>query len=186
MRKSVAELLAQNTASFPDNTTGQITPTLLRTMFQDFLDSFAPAYGGFARTVPTTLPTVGTTPVVVPWQTTIAAQSPEFTAGTPAQGTVTRNDLAATTQFICQMSFSAPNNSITTVTVYINGQPSQFKASFTSGGTGDLHEINIVGVNYSTTAAVYEVRINTDVGTDSIDINSGSFLCSAVPVRTTV
>lgn len=185
-RKTVVELLAQNTASFPDNTTGQITPALLRTMFQDFLDSFAPAYGAFNRTSLVTLPTVGTTPVVVPWQAITVSQGPEFTAGTPALGTITRNDTQASTSFNCQMSFSAPNNSVSTVTVFVNGQPTVYSATFTSTGTGNLHEINIVGLSYNATAAVFEVRINTDAGTDSIDIVKGSFFCSAVPVRTAV
>ena len=85
-RKTVAELLALNIASFPDNTTGQITPDALRAMFAAFIEGFAPAYGAFQRStsLPMNLPTA--TPVIVPWQSVIAAQAPLFSASAPAAG----------------------------------------------------------------------------------------------------
>lgn len=48
--KTVAALTAENVSSFPDNTTGLVTPALVRGMIQDLIDSYLNLNGVAAPT----------------------------------------------------------------------------------------------------------------------------------------
>ena len=86
-RKTMAALLAQADSTLPDNTTGAITPAVLRAMVKDIVDSFCPGYGA-ANSVSMTLAALGTTPRAVPYQS-VLSQTAEFVV-TAAAGTIKR------------------------------------------------------------------------------------------------
>ena len=84
-RKTMLALLAQADSTLADNTTGDITPAVLRTMVKDIIDSFSPGYGA-ANSASLTLTTLGSTPRVIPYVTKLA-ETIEFVV-TIAAGTI--------------------------------------------------------------------------------------------------
>jgi len=96
-------LLAQADSTLADNTTGDITPAVLRAMVKDIIDSFSPGYGA-ANSASLTLTTLGSTPRVIPYATKLA-ETIEFVV-TIAAGTIMRKALGLPTT-VNRVSFSA-------------------------------------------------------------------------------
>jgi hypothetical protein len=183
--KSIAELLAQADASFPDNTTGFITPGALRTFVKDFLDSIAPAYGAMQLTTAVDIVATTTPQVIAPYDSVIAATAGFYTPNLVA-GTITRtlNGVAGSTSLFTVSGFlSGPNNADAIIRLYKNGAPTPFFVGASSSGAANTTAFNLAGFDYTTVDAVYDLRVSTPSGTPTFTIDELSIIIQMNPVR---
>lgn len=87
-RKSIVELNTDAATKLPDNTNQEIGPEDVRQMFQDFLDTMAPSYGGLQ--ISTRVQAVTTTPTPMVFMTSIISLPPQWVVD-PAAGTLSRS-----------------------------------------------------------------------------------------------
>src|SRR5512139_1714072 len=87
--KSMNELLAQADATIEDNTTGNITPSDVRNLIKDLIDTLSPAYGAIGITTPVVFPLTATPTALVPFDTNLANVASHYTNNLAA-GQVTR------------------------------------------------------------------------------------------------
>jgi hypothetical protein len=187
-RKTIAQLLADVNAEFPDNTTGAITPAIIRSFFDALIESFAPAYAYLTRETPQSLGVVGAVPVVIGNLNGPGfAQLPEWTRDM-LMGSITSpgtDPAAAVLAVQATLEFAA--NDAVELEIFVNGSPSGYMKQATAGeGAGAA---NPVSVSFGGLVAVpagptqYDVRIRSLVGNVSPVVNYMTFLASAVPVR---
>lgn len=187
--KSIVELLAQADATLEDNTTGNITPSDIRAIIKDFLDTISPAYG--AITCSSDTETLSATPVVIaPFTSTLAAVTGYYVANL-TNGTVTRQiasaGIAGATDFVLASgSVSGANNTNVLIELYKNGAPTGYKTSVTCSGAGDQQGFNIAGLTYSAAPgdAVFDLRATGPAG--SYVFTNVALVVQAQPVRSFV
>jgi hypothetical protein len=155
-RQTINALLTQANVTLADNVTGDISAADVRDLLKDVIDTFKPGFGAVSNPS-VTLPSLFTTPVVIPY-TTLLAVTVDFTA-TPAAGTVKRNALGLPT-VNNRISFFAdvlaPAGSDITLALYRDGIQ-------VPGG------VTVAGRGASTpTAAGFEILNGTPVAGDPI------------------
>jgi hypothetical protein len=184
--KSIVELLAQADTALADNTTGDITPSDIRTLIKDFLDTISPAYGAIACTSSTE--TLSATPqVIAPFTSALAAAAGYYTTNL-TNGAVTRliqtAGIAGATDFtIASGSVSGANNANVLVELYKNGAPTGYRCSVTCTGAGDAQGFNIAGLTYTASPgdAVFDLRATGPAG--SYVFTNVTIVIQAQPVR---
>ena len=180
-RKTIVELIAGVAASFPDNSVGAITPLLLRTFLNNFLDTMRPSYGAASLTSLTVGLTA--TDAGFAWGTVVAAQAPDYTVAL-ATGIITRagGPASATVQF--SIDVVSPNNTITVFTLYIDGVATPWAVSNTSTNTSDVQSYAMSALNYSANAnPTYQIRARTN-GVNTVTLSNGVVVVQNVPVNT--
>lgn len=179
-RKSILELIAQATADFPDNTTGLITPALLRSMFIDFLNAISPTYSVLSAAGPLTQ-TFGLAPVLVAFNAVQNSVPAEMVAAVPAS-TVTRTD-RGTVQFDLSVDMECQANRFVTFTVYKNGVPTTWRQTGNGGGAGNPVSVSLSGIDYADPAAVYSVEATCETNGTVVTLSNMAFVVSIIPVR---
>ena len=189
-RTSIQALITQATTGFADNTTGAITPALLRNWATAFLDTMAPAYGAIQRiTALVIVAVVGTPTVVAPYTTQVAATSPDFSTNL-TNGSVT--NLLGTvpgksTRFTIDGMVEGPNNNVVTVALFINGGASPYNQSIVTNGAGSPVGFNFAGLTYQTVDTVMDVRVTANAGSaGNYTFTNLSLLAENVPVNSFV
>lgn len=179
-RKSIAELIAQAIADFPDNVTGLITPAKLRQFCLDFLNAITPAYGLLTLTGPLTQ-VFGLTPALVVMQTAYDSDPAQTTSTVPAS-TVARSERGtATINF--SMDIETNNGRFITFTLFKNGVATTWRITGNGGGTGNPVSVALTAIDYADPAATYDVRATAEVAGTSVTLTNGVFLVSIDPVR---
>lgn len=179
-RKSFVQLQADLATAFPDNITGLITPTILRTYLNSFLEAIRPAYGLLSRTTPNAQ-TLQLTDTPVVFETGYVSDVPDFTA-TPATGTISRLEAGSTSvNFNCSAEGTAGR--IVTVTLYKNGVATSWRGSATLGGAGKPVEIAFAALSYEGAAAAYQLQAKCDTAGTSVTFSSMDVLTQTVPVN---
>ena len=179
-RKSIVELTAQAAASFPDNTTGAITPALLRTMFEDFLKAIAPAYGICQKTAPQTI-NLGLTPVAIAYTTAQSSDINQLTASA-ATGKISRLERGTST-INFTMDIECAANRFITATLFKNGVATLWRITTNGAGSGNPVGMALTAIDYADPAAEYEVRLSAETAGVSTVISNGAFLISVDPVN---
>jgi hypothetical protein len=185
--KSIVELLAQADATIEDNTTGNITPSDVRTLIKDFLDTMSPAYG--AINAPGITQVLSATPTSLkPFTATVAVTPSHFTTNL-ALGQVTRlvtsAGIAGATNFIIiDGNVEGPNGDLVTVELFKNGAPVGYSTSVSCTGAGEPVGFNLAAIDYTTSDTFYEVRVRGDAG--SKIFTEVTLLAQAQPVRSFV
>ena len=179
-RKSITELTAQAIASFPDNTTGLITPALLRSMFEDFLNAIRPAYGICQKTAPQTV-NLGLTPVAIAYTTATSSDINQATASAPL-GTVARTERGTST-INFTMDVEAPTNRFITATLYKDGVATPWRITVNGAGTGNPVGMALTAIDYADPAATYEVRLSAETDGVTTTINNGALIVAIDPVN---
>jgi hypothetical protein len=87
-RRSIVELLAAASANLPDNISQEISPSDVRNLLQDVLDTMAPSYGGLQ--VGNRVQALTTTPQPLVFMTSIISLPPQWTVD-PTAGTLGRS-----------------------------------------------------------------------------------------------
>ena len=183
--KSIVDLLAQADANLPDNTTGLIDPSDVRTIIKDFLDTISPAYGAIRRVGGTMAVTASPAPITT--YTTNVTATAGFYTNNLTNGTVTRSrqGAAGCTDFIiCGGAIEGANNAQVRVELYKDAVATGFYVDVVCRGAGRPVGFNIAALQYSTTDPVFDLRIGGDAGTYTIA--EASILAQAQPVRSFV
>jgi len=180
-RKTIVELIADVSASFPDNTVGAITPLILRTFLNNFLDTMRPSYG--AASLTSVSVGLTTTDAGFTWGAVVAAQAPDYTVALPT-GIITRagGPASATAQF--SIDITSPNNSVTIFTLYIDGVATPWAVSDTSTSSSDVRSCAMSAINYSSNAnPTYQIRARSNAS-NTVTLSNGVFVVQNVPVNT--
>ena len=179
-RKSIVELTTQSNASFPDNNTGAITPSLLRTMFNDFLNAIRPAYGVCQKTSPQTV-NLGTTPASIQY-TTASDSDINQTNSSAATGTITRSERGtATINFTMDIECAA--NRFITATLFKNAVATAWRTTMNGAGAGNPVGMSLTAVDYADPAATYEIRMSAEQAGTSTVISNGALIVGVDPVN---
>jgi len=180
-RKTVTELYAQAQTSFADNVSGAITPALLRQFCLDFLDTIRPSYAAIGIVIGTSQ-NLTTTYAAMVWGTTIAAQAPDYTVSL-ASGTVTRSGGPASARIEFSVDAQAPNNSITTFALFVDGVETPWAQSNTSTSSVDVQSFAFTAVNYSANNPVtYQIRAKSNAA-NTVIFSNGILVVENIPVN---
>jgi len=183
--KSIAELLLQADTTLEDNTSGNITPSDLRAMIKDFLDTVSPAYGAIQMSTGTFALSAAAT-VLSPFSSVLQATA-DYYQSSAANGTVKRlintAGLAGATDFlIVTGTVAGPNNNNVRLELYKNGVATGYVTSVTCTGAGDYQGFNIAGITYTGgNDATYDLRATGPAG--SYTFQSVVIVAQAQPVR---
>lgn len=180
MRKSINELIAQATAAFADNVTGNITPAALRNFCLDFLNAITPAYGLLRRSTSNTQ-TVGTTDALVVFNVAQDSDPAQTTSAVPAS-TITRAEKGST-EININIDVECATNREVTLTLYKDGAATPFRVTTSGRGAGSPVGVGMVAFDYSDPPAVFDLRAKTDAAGTSVIFNNGVMLLSVLPVR---
>ena len=180
-RTSITALYNAATTTFADNAVGAITPALLRNFLHDFLDTIRPIYGGLQKSSPLA-EALTTTDQPFPWTAAIAAPTADYSTvlGT---GLITRTVGPAGAQVNFSIDAQAPNNSITTFVLYIDGVITPWAISNTSTSGTDLLSFAFSAVQRSNAASpTYQIRARSN-GNNSVTLSNGIFTVLDVPLN---
>ena len=181
-RKTVTELYTQAQTSFADNVSGAITPALLRQFCLDFLDTIRPSYAALSLVTETSKAATATYSTFS-WQTTLAAQAPDYTVSL-ASGTVTRAGGPASARIEFSIDAKAANNSIVSFALFVDGVETSWTTSNTSTSATDVQSFAFTAVNYSASLTpTYQIQIKTNAP-GNILLSNGILVVENVPVNT--
>lgn len=187
--KSMNELLAQADATIEDNTSGAISPSDVRAIIKDLIDTISPAYGAIGITTPVAFTLSATPTTLTPFDTNLANVPSHYTNNLSA-GTVTRlvttAGIAGATDFvIIDGNVEGPNGDLVTIALYKNGNPTPYTTSLQTTGAGEPVGFNLSALSYTSGAdAVYEMRVSGDPGSKTF--SKTSIICQSQPVRSFV
>jgi hypothetical protein len=183
-RKTMAALIAQANATIEDNTTGAISASDVRTLIKDFIDTLTPGFGAVGDDA-VTLPLVGLTPVVIPYDTTFAMTA-DFTA-VLAAGTVKRNALGLPTvnnriTFVADVS--CQSGSEVGFSLFRDGVNVPGGTVVTTQGAGNVVQASFSVLNATPLAGdpVYEVRCaKLNGAAANVDLTLMRFILEVIP-----
>ena len=179
-RKTITALYTQADSSFPDNQSAFITPALLRDFVKDFLDTVRPSYAALSL-VSVSVP-MTTAYGVFTWTTQIAAQAPDWTTSL-ASGLITRSDGPASTRISFSCSAVAPNNTILTFTLFVDGVATAWSTSNTSTSATDVQSFAFTAVSYSANLSPnYQIQAKVSVN-GNVSLSNGALVCENIPVN---
>ena len=179
-RPSIVELSAAVDTAFPDNTSGLITPAILRAFLHDFLNAVRPAYG--IVTLPASnIQTLGLTPQVIVF-TEASDSSAAETVSTAATGSVART-AKGTSTINFSMDIEAANGRFVTFTIYKNGAPTLWRITGNGGGAGNPVSVALTAIDYADPAATYQIFATAEIDGVSTTLSNGALLVSADPVN---
>lgn len=179
-RKSMVQLQADLITSFPDNTTGIITPLMLRTYLNNVIEAIRPAYATITRTTPN-IQTIGATPVALISEAGAVSDVPDFTA---TAGTTLIDRLASgTTRFSFNASFECAAGRRVSALLYKNGSATLWASASTGNGAGDPANLEFTGLDYDGGSADYQIQVSCDTAGTAVTFYDAVFLCESVPVN---
>lgn len=179
-RKSILELIAQVNATLPDNSTGLITPAILRAMFLDFLNAISPAYGLLSRSAPNTQ-VLGLAPVIVAFQTAFDGD-PAQTTSSIVSNTIARAEKGTSTiNFVADLE--CQTNRFVTFTLYKNGAPTTWRITGNGGGAGNPVSVALTAIDYADPAATYSIEATCETNGTSVTLSNMAFVLAVDPVR---
>jgi len=183
-RRSIIALREQVGLTLPDNVTGDISAAVVRDMFKDIIDTFAPGYG-IVSSESLTMAALGVTPRAIPFTTTLAATDDysvllaagsitRLAAGLPS--TVNRvsfyADVAAPAGD--EMVFSLFRDGVDIpggITVSGQGIGNRVQAAFSVGNSGE-----------DALDHVYDIRVSKITGgADDVELDNIRFIVEYVP-----
>jgi len=179
-RKSIAALIAQSDSVLADNTTGLITPVLLRTLMKDFLETIQPAYAGFQVLGTVTVAANGTFKPIL-WDTVPGAAQPPFSTNL-GQGSVSNADICNTRHTIAFTTTCANGNNLT-FAIFKNGTQTVWEQIISGNNQITNWAVSIVAVIPSTAPGdVFTVRVKNSQ-TNDVSITNGEWMVEQVPLR---
>jgi hypothetical protein len=181
-RRTIVELIAQADSTLPDNVTGLIDPADVRNMILDFLDTVRPSYAAI-RITSDVSKAVTTTFSTFTWSVTDIAQAPDWSVSL-ASGTVQRGGGPATTRITFNIDVVAPNNSITTFALFVNGVETPWAISNTSTSSSDRQSYSLSAINYNALATIqYQIQVKSTAA-GNIVLSNGALVCENIPINT--
>jgi len=185
-RKTVAQLLAEVNANFPDNNSGAITPSVIRSFFNDVIESFGPAFAIMSRQSPLPLGVVGASPVVIPDYNGVGAAQAPWTFA-PLLGTLMWPEFPNAARLDVQATLELAANDAVELELYVNGMATGYIKQAVAGegaGAGNPVSVSFGGiVTNNSSASIYDVRVRSLVGNASPTVNYITVMASSITVR---
>lgn len=183
---SVLAMKARALIEFADNTTGDITPAILRQFLVDFLDTISPAYGIIRLT--SQLLNFGAAPVVLAPFVTNHTQTLTYFSNNLAAGQVTRTlngTPGSRTLIVASGEVSGAAGREVTVRLYKNGVLTDFAATVTTTGATNVQSFTISGFDFflGPSDMTYELRVSSPGGAANFTFTNVSFVVQAQTVR---
>jgi hypothetical protein len=182
-RKSMTELLADLGTMFPDNTTGLITPQILRDYFTNYINAIRPAYALLERQLGVTQAlTVAPAPVVFTSSDVTSALG-EYTA-TANIGRITHL-IPGTVRFTFTADLLPPANQTRTITftLYKNGVATPWRQSISTSASGVIESVGFTAILYDGGSNVnYDLYVQIDVAT-TFTLSNMVVVAETVPVN---
>lgn len=181
-RKSFAELAADLLTSFPNNSSGAITPQILRDYFTSFLNAIIPAYAILDRIPPVVqLIAVTDAPLVFTNADTLKANG-ELTANA-AGGEIGRVD-KGTTRFDFTADVLSASNSPRTITftLYRAGVPTVWAQSIVLTSNAQIESLSFTAIVTDPTAENYSMQVKSSVA-ETIIFSNMVLVGEIVPVQ---
>ena len=179
-RKSILELIAQVNATFPDNSSGLITPAVLRAFCIDFLTAVSPAYAYMTKAAPSAQ-VLGLVSSLVVFSAVFDSDPAQTTTVVPAS-TITRAERGTST-----INFTVDMECITgrfvTFTIFKNGVATPWRVTGNGGGTGNPVAVALTAVDYADPAAVYSVQATCETNGTSVILSNMGMVLAVEPVR---
>ena len=183
-RKSILELIAQSDVDFPDNSTGAVTPGILRQFLKDFLNAIAPAFGLLQIPSGSSVQILGITPIKMLFTTAYDSDPTQITSAVPAS-TVTRSERGTST-INFTADFECQNGRFITFTLYKNGVALPWKVTGNGGGAGNPISVSLTSIDYADPAAQYEIRAAAEVDGTNVTLFNAALVVQIEPVRSYV
>lgn len=180
-RKSMSQLVADLLTSFPDNTTGLITPAVLRAYLTSVIEAIQPAYGLLSRST-TATQALTTTSAPLVFESGFASDVPDY-ATVAATGTIQRL-AAGTCRIVFNVDASVANNQVVVFELWKDGVLTPWSCTLTGTGVGEPIGTGFAALVYSGAAATYQLRARTIGAAATVTFHVGEFLLETVPVYT--
>ena len=183
-RKSIIALREQVGVSFPDNTTGAITPVEVRDMFKDIIDTFSPGYA-IVSIDALTLVALGITPQVITYDTTLAETDQYLVV--PASGTVQRlaQELPSTVNRVSfYADLAAPTGDEVVFSLFRDGIDIPGGSTVSGQGLGNVVQASFSLITSAEDALdhTYDVRATKVTGgADNVELANVRFIFESVP-----
>jgi hypothetical protein len=180
-RKTFTDLAALIASNLPDNTTGAITPSVLRTMFTDLLSAIVPSFAWVSIDAPLVQLAVG--PSVVPLVCAFARNidSSEF-AVNAAAASVTRLNPGAQMITVTVQAECTTGHEVR-LYVYKDGGATKGGAQFTGEGAGHIVHTTFSFYDENVSAAVYSLKVSCDTLNTDITFSNSVMIVKADSVK---
>lgn len=183
-RKSMQELLTQVASTLPDNSTGTITPAVMRAMFTDFIQAIAPAYTSLQ------MPTANTRLMniaPVKFGTYQTATNSDITqmVGSAVTGEVTRSERGTST-INFSADFETSNGRFMMFELYKNNVPTGWRITGNGGGAGNPVAVALTAIDYADPAAVYSIWVSCEQNSTSVTFSQVGLIIGIDPVNSYV
>jgi hypothetical protein len=183
-RKSMTELLAQVSSTLADNTTGAITPAVLRSMFNDLIAAITPAYAALTQ-LPANTQVVGLVDSPMAFDSTYGQPALQIN---PTVGTTANIAMVERGVTVVQFSadFATTTGRTVTFTLFKNGAPTQWKVSADGRGVNTPIPVSMLGADYADPAATYSIGLTCSTAGTNVTISNAVLLASVQPVSSYV
>jgi hypothetical protein len=179
-RKSLEEVSADASVAFPDNTSGEITPLVLRNWIGELLMAIRPAYGYLNRVGPT-VQALTTAFAALVFDSATLSPVVDYTLSAPT-GKITRNEKGTTRlTFSADISPTANANNLVTFQVFKNGVATPWTVSVMLTATGVTESVSLVGIEYLNGIADYELKVKAGTA-GNFNMSNLIFVAETVPV----
>jgi hypothetical protein len=183
-RRFLDDIRADIATLLPDNTSGLITPAIVRSILTDIVDSEYSDEGGMTGGEVLGVTVTGTPTPLSIFNTEIGAL-PGFITPNSGAGTITCSSTAGFTYSVYGViTFEADNNEPITLNITTDGIPRSVFSTGTGRGPGRPITLLVEGLVLSTPPnAVMQLTLNSDGSTEQIDILSSAFFVTIDPTN---
>lgn len=179
-RRSFTDLVNQNASLLPDNTTGQISPSDVRTCVSDLTDTVQPAYAVLSIGTPQAISVGETIQDFTLWDTNVITTS-EFSSNLTT-GVITAN-IPMVVDFQVNLTFQVGTSENLRVSCSDSSGVLPYVNRAQGQGSGDPAYVAIGGI-YDATAITpneFKVRIENESGTSTYTFTEGVVALKYVP-----
>jgi len=181
-RKSLKEVLTDSGIFFPDNNTGQITPTGLRTWIAELIGAISPGYAYIVRPGPT-VQAMTAVPAALVFDTATVTNSgqADYTANAAA-GEIVRVERGTTRlTFTADITPPTNSNSNLTFTLFKNGVATVWRVSVTLTAIAVKESVSMSMIDYNSSAAIYTMHASSNAN-GNYSFSEMELVAEVVPV----
>ena len=181
MRKTFTELRNEFFKSFPDPSTDQIDGGRLYDLIQDVLDTLQPAYGVLSTIGAPISGTIGTSPVLVPWELKYWETAPEFVVN-QAAGSITFTRPSGVVRITLTIDIGVAVNRALEFTIFANGVATPWRMQITGTGVTKPDAVGLVAILNPAVPTTYTIMASADQANTAAEFSNAVFVVENVPV----
>lgn len=186
-RYTVAQLVAQVAAAFPDNTAQEISPADVRSVFGNVLSTLRASFATMRRDLSISLPLSPVPTIIKPWSVKPYEDAPETVADL-ALGTITKQvsslgNATTTDRITFYIGVAGTAGVELTFVLYRNGVATDIIARVSADGNGNVVNVTLSGVLVHSDDSVYDVRVSS-TNSANYTFTNGTFRVENVSIPT--